>query len=117
MTLRLLPAALALALLSVPAFAEDTLTMPGEAGNLLDRNGDEIITPDEMDAFVVAVFPALDANGDGKVDKSEATVVFTEVQFTQIDANGDGVITVEELTEQVHADFKTADQDGDGVLK
>lgn len=116
MTLRFLPAAAALSLLVLPAFAEDA-TLPGEAGNLLDRNGDEIITVDEMDAFAVAVFPALDANGDGKVDKTEALVVFTEEQFTAIDADGDGVIVVEELTEQVRADFKTADQDGDGVLK
>lgn len=117
MILRILTATLALSLLAIPAFAEDAPTVPGEAANLVDRNGDEVITVDEMDAFVVAVYPALDANGDGKVDKTEALVVFSEEQFTAIDTNGDGVISVEELTEQVRSDFKTADQDGDGVLK
>ncbi len=116
MTLRILPAAIVAAFLALPAVAEEA-SVPGEVGNLLDRNGDEIITVDEMDAFAVAVFPAFDTNGDGKIDKTEALVVLTEAQFTAIDANGDGVITVEELTEQFRTDFKTADQDGDGVLK
>lgn len=112
----ILTAAAVLALTALPAFAEEPAGMPGDAMAIVDADGDGNVTAAEMDAFVVAVFPAMDTNGDGSVDKAEALVALSEDQFAAIDANADGLLSADELAAVVRADFAAADRNGDGVL-
>jgi Ca2+-binding EF-hand superfamily protein len=109
-------AATLLAATALPAFALTADDFPGEAIALIDTDGDGIITGAEIDAFAVAILPAMDANEDGTVTTDELAPILTAEQITTIDTNGDGIISAEELTVVLRADFAAADLDGNGTL-
>lgn len=95
------------------AFAQDLTS-----GHLaaIDANGDGTVDKAEFDAFVAAAFDRLDVNADGYVTIKEGTAVMTPDQFAAINANSDDGVSREEFTAQVLKDFAAADKDGNGVL-
>lgn len=60
----------------------------------------------------VARMMTLDANGDGKLSKSEVTDERLAALFQRADANGDGTVTKEELTAQFTKDAAAIQQGG-----
>ena len=99
---------------------------------LLDRNGDGVITRDEMDAARQAAFERLDANRDGVLDEDEfaarnpdpESIAPPELEsrrkrdprFVQLDRNGDGRISLDEYLADGHDRFQRADRNRDGKL-
>lgn len=67
----------------------------------IDRNGDGVLTEQEVIAFNPAVTPAqfrsADRNGDGRLSVGEA-VAAKVIEFFEMDVNRDGVVSFEELT-------------------
>jgi hypothetical protein len=116
MTRPLTSMALLAAMLASPALALTADDFPGEAIGLIDTDGNGVITAAEIDAFAVFILPAMDADEDGTVTKTEAVPVLTEEQFAAADTNGDGILSLEELTVVFRADFAAADSDGSGTL-
>jgi hypothetical protein len=55
----------------------------------------------EAEAKARRLLKELDADGDGKVLRSEVTEQFARFAFRRYDRDGDGVLTLEELTEAV----------------
>ena len=60
-------------------------------------------------------FNAIDANGDGAIQKSELEAAVAE-RFAKRDTNGDGNISAAEVQERVDALFAAVDSNGDGTL-
>lgn len=82
----------------------------------LDRNGDGGISRDEYEQFMRESFQKLDADGNQRLSKAEATKVMTPEQFAAVDKNKDGELTLDEFIEHTMRDFDRHDYDGDGVL-
>lgn len=82
----------------------------------LDRNGDGGISRDEYEQFMRESFQKLDADGNKRLSKAEATKVMTPEQFAAVDKNNDGEVTLDEFIEHTMRDFDRHDYDGDGVL-
>jgi Ca2+-binding EF-hand superfamily protein len=61
----------------------------------LDRNGDNRISRDELNASRRPTFQSLDVNGDGRISLGEWQ--WSHRSFDQMDTNGDGVITRDEF--------------------
>lgn len=112
-----LAATLALALFAAPVLAQAPEGIPEGALAIVDTNGDGVIDAAEIDAFAATILAAMDANEDGKVEKSEALVVLSEEQVAKVDVDADGVITLEELQPVIRADFAAADIDGNGKIE
>lgn len=108
-----LTAALVLLPVAGPLAAQE---LPGEALAIIDTSGDGILARDEIDAFVVAIAAAMDANEDGSIDAAEAAAALSAEQIAAVDSNGDGILSPEELAVVVRADFAAADTDGNGLI-
>jgi hypothetical protein len=89
---------------------DEASVLPGmtvEHFNFLDRDGDGVISQDELPLGPPPgqmgprrpPFEELDTNGDGVLSYEEASVLprMTEEHFAQLDANGDGVLSLDEL--------------------
>ena len=69
------------------------LMIAGAVAALLPIAGAMAQTPAEEPAQRGATFESLDANGDGKISKSEAAAnADVSAQFSRYDVNGDGFI-------------------------
>lgn len=110
---RVLICSLAGALLGTAAVAQ---TMPGSALNYIDSNADSNVTVEEFVAGIDRLFVPLDANGNGRIEWSEAEVTVTRDVFDAADTNANGSLSKGEFDAQLRKDFQTADRDGDGVL-
>ncbi|PZR00849.1 MAG: hypothetical protein DI533_10095 [Cereibacter sphaeroides] len=115
-TLKTLAIVSGLAFLSLPAVAQTADEFPGEQAAALDRDGDGKISIEEIDVFAETIYPGMDRNQDGKVDKSDLEGALTEEQFVAIDTDKDGNLSLEELRATMHADFAAADLDQSGQL-
>ncbi len=82
----------------------------------IDANGDGVVDRTELDTFIAESFAKLDTNKDGYLTVGEATVTMTPEQFAAINANKDGGVSREEFAAQIQKDFAAADKDGNGVL-
>jgi len=92
----------------------------------LDTNRDHSGSPAEFDAYMKqAVFTRVDANGDGKVTKTEWQQFNPEVsdaRFRKTDLNGDRLITRQEADAAFDREgslkrlFAVIDTDGNGSL-
>ena len=85
---KLLMMAAAMALLSVPAFAQDNTTDAPEKGMGMMGHGEAPRA--EM------MFEKMDADGDGTVTEADF-MAHAKERFAKIDANGDGKLTKEEM--------------------
>jgi len=64
-----------------------------------DRNGDGVISREDIGQAMAGKFKQADANGDGKVSLEEAKAAFpraTEEVFKRLDRNGDGFLSPED---------------------
>lgn len=122
--LTLTAAATALAIIAIPALAQQGGQRPNP-----DSNGDGVVTRAEVDADVAKRFARLDVNKDGKVDKAdrEAAKAAREAaraargregrsRLMRADADGDGAITLTEMRAAAGRMFDRADADKDGKL-
>lgn len=85
----------------------------------IDRNGDGVITGDELDAARRAAFKRLDTSRDGRLTAAEILIVRgrgSEKRFLQMDTNRDGTVTLAEFLAAGRALLKRADRNGDGRL-
>jgi Ca2+-binding EF-hand superfamily protein len=99
----------------------------------MDSNGDGKLSPAEHAAGARAMFVAMDANHDGRVnaaemdaaqlrsggrmEKGDAAVQMSSAEKIKvIDGNGDGVLTAEEHAAGARGMFETMDTDHDGSL-
>lgn len=82
----------------------------------LDANGNGAVDRAEFETFMQVTFTKLDANGDGVLTVKEASEVIPADAFAAADANGDGKLSGSEFTAVVTDDFRKADLDGDGKL-
>lgn len=119
------PSLLALAfLLCAPALAHAQAVF-----DMIDTDGNGTISREEMDAYRLANFLALDRNKDGVVDRAELLVgpgngrkgytpEQTQAVLAAYDHDGDTTITTEEVTEAIERlnVFSGLDTNGDGVL-
>lgn len=101
---------------TVPLAAKAEEDFPPETIGLLDDNGDDAISPNEIDGFIPRIHAAMDTNEDGRLDASEAAVALTPEQIAAVDTNGDGVLSRDELGTVIRADFAAADRDGNGLI-
>ncbi|TPE47945.1 EF-hand domain-containing protein [Amaricoccus solimangrovi] len=106
-------ATIALALGALPALAQG---IPAQGLAAVDKNGDGVVTRDEMIATMDAAFVQLDTDRDGYLSAAEAEVTITSEQFAAADTNGDGRVSKEEFITVIVADFNDSDKNGDGVL-
>jgi Ca2+-binding EF-hand superfamily protein len=114
MTRHLLAAA-ALAGLALPGLAA-AQTIPGEQLTAVDANSDAQVSLEEWTSIMNQAFGALDVNGDGFIEWSEAEVTMNADHFRGADEDGNNAIDENEFMAQVAEDFAAADKDGDGVL-
>jgi len=91
-------------------------TMPGASLSLVDGNGDNVVTIEEYVAGVGKLFGPLDANGNGRIEWSEAEVTMTRGVFDGADTNGNGAISRSEFDAELRKEFEFADKNGDGSL-
>ncbi len=107
---------------------------PGHGGAMLekvDANQDGNITKDELSAHRAERFLSADTNGDNLVSPEEFEAFSLAERerkqaerqakrFERLDANGDGLITAEEhdaaAAERMERMFDRVDADGDGVV-
>ena len=103
-------------LLAGPALAQDAPALHEGHLNTLDAEQSGSVSQAEYQSFMQDAFATLDANGDGVLVESEASVVLSPEQFGQTDANRDGRVTRQEFMNQVMGDFAAGDRDRDGQL-
>ncbi|KFI28507.1 calcium sensor EFh [Haematobacter missouriensis] len=84
---------------------------------LMDANGDGVVTRAEMQAYAERAFTQLDTNGNGRLEPSETSQVLSASQFQIMDKNRNGWLSKKEFIDQIMADFASADKNGDGVLR
>jgi len=97
----------------------------------LDKNGDGVLTEDEVPEKLADKLAAADANGDGQVTKEELQQArpgrgggpggpggppSIDQVFERFDLNRDGKLTKDELPEPVAERIMKADADGDGAV-
>lgn len=96
----------------------------------IDRNADNVISPDEADAYRERLFKELDQNSDGQVEFEEYVQVkqlrsvtappYSTVEvpdeYREMDANGDTILTIDEVKAVGVARFTALDKNGDGVI-
>ena len=97
----------------------------------LDRNGDGVLTKDELPERLQERLERLDQNQDGKLTRDELRRVgfqrrgdrrrpvggpLLDRAFNRFDRNNDGFLTPDELPERARERFMRADQDGDGKV-
>jgi len=92
-----------------------------------DKNGDGVLTQDEVPEKLAMRIAAADANGDGKITKEELEQARAAHEgagggkpidkiFERLDVNKDGKLTKEELPERLADKLMKADADGDGAV-
>ncbi|MDK3072007.1 hypothetical protein QO034_02695 [Sedimentitalea sp. JM2-8] len=108
--------ALVSAVLAATGTALTAGSMPGSSLGLVDGNADNVVTIEEYVTGVGQLFGPLDANGNGRIEWSEAEVTMTRGVFDGADTNGDGVISRSEFDAELRKEFRFADKDGDGIL-
>lgn len=84
---------------------------------ILDLDGDGIVSKSEYAAFMNKAFSALDKNSDGILQPDEIPQSLTAQQVIEMDINGDGNISRSEFDAQVMKDFESADRTGNGLLQ
>lgn len=98
-----------------------------------DRNGDGVLSSDEISDRLASMMQGADTNGDGALDRAEVTAAMQNArgrygrrrgfdpqqmtqQLMQGDRNGDGVLTPDEVPPNAMGMLRGADQNGDGAL-
>ena len=94
---------------------------PGERFEMMDANGDGIITADELEARQNKLLAEADANGDGGLSHDELRAHRKAKREERRaknnpDTNGDGVVDRVEFQEAADKRFDRMDKNGDGVL-
>jgi len=96
----------------------------------IDRNADNMISPDEVDAYRARLFDIYDMNGDGRIAYEEyveaeslrpvTAPANSEVpvpgEYREMDSNGDTMVTLEEAKAAGQMRLKALDKDGDGMV-
>lgn len=108
--------ALGALVLMVSATALSAQAITSDHLGALDANGDGAVDRTEFESFMQETFTKLDANGDGVLTVKEASAVIPADAFAAADANGDGKLSGSEFAAAVTEDFRKADLDGDGKL-
>ena len=110
-----------------------TRLTPEEFIKRFDKNGDGVLTRDELPPRLAAVFARIDANKDGKLDKKEVAVLIRVLRQRQeqgqgpgeqavkrlldrLDTNKDGKISKAEAKGPVAKNFERLDTNKDGYL-
>ena len=83
----------------------------------MDANGDGAVDRAEFDAYVTTTFTTMDANGDGYVTEAESATLMPGDLYASANTNGDDGISLQEFQAQGEKDWSAADKDGDNVLK
>jgi len=86
-----------------------------------DSNHDGVLTKDELEAGLKALFAKADTNGDGALSSSEVRPINDKLLNVQggspiIDWNADGKIDMTEFASQWRTKFERSDVNGDGTL-
>lgn len=88
-----------------------------------DRNGDGVITQDEVDARRAEHFAKADVNGDGDLSVAEMQLMREQRRLKRLerrrdrlDADGDGKVTADEFAAARAGFLEHMDTDGDGAL-
>jgi hypothetical protein len=91
----------------------------------MDGNKDGVLTRDELNAEVTAVFKGYDRNQDSKLARDEyeggsqvrsAMGGFVKQHASEVDADHDAIITLAEVQATARRMFEKADTNGDGKL-
>lgn len=100
---------------SLPALAEQ---IPLNEGHLeaLDTDGDGAVSKSEYDVFADFAFEKMDRNGDSMLAPDEVDDHLVGDAFDILDDDGNGAVSEDEFLLQMNEDFATADKDGDGIL-
>ena len=90
---------------------------------IVDANGDDKITQEEVDKAIADRMAKYDANKDGKLSLGEFDGLWNEIMqparvraFQHLDPNGDAQIAKSELDDRFGKMVKRLDRDGDGAL-
>jgi len=83
----------------------------------MDANGDGAVDRAEFDAYVQASFTTMDANGDGYITEAESAAYMPADLYASANTNGDDGISLQEYQAQGDKDWAGADGDGDGILR
>jgi hypothetical protein len=83
----------------------------------IDANGDGAVDRAEFDAYVASSFAAMDANDDGYITEAESAAYMPADLYASANSNGDDGISLQEYQAQGERDWTTADKDGDGILR
>jgi Ca2+-binding EF-hand superfamily protein len=111
---------------------------PEEFLKRFDKNGDGVLTRDELPPRLAQAFDQADRNGDGKLDKQEVAALLQMLRqrfgvnrpgapadpverrvnqiLAQMDANMDGKISKEEAQGAIAANFDRIDTNKDGFI-
>ncbi|HEY6728904.1 MAG TPA: hypothetical protein VI197_33065 [Polyangiaceae bacterium] len=114
-------AALSLAL-AAPATVLADGARNGKAGGPhahADKNGDGVITQNEVPAQRWERLKGADSNKDGKITKDEMAAFFKahkDARFKNADKNGDGALTQNEVPAQRWERLKSADSNKDSKV-
>lgn len=110
-------AAIAFACLAAPAWAQGR---GGDMLAAMDANGDGAVTRAEAQAARDTMFTRMDADGDGFISQAERAAMREETarrrQRGNADANGDGRVSRSEFMGQPFRGFDMADANNDGVV-
>jgi Ca2+-binding EF-hand superfamily protein len=94
----------------------------GEHGKGLlkfDRDGNGVVSRDEMRAGILEHFDKVDTNKDGRITLDEVQAAGKEHaqhRFAKHDKNGDGKLSRDEVSHMPDAMFARLDKNGDGFL-
>ncbi|MCL6282349.1 hypothetical protein M3P21_02310 [Ruegeria sp. 2012CJ41-6] len=90
--------------------------MEGASLDLIDKDGDGAVSPSEYRDFSNFAFEQMDTNKNGSLSAAELGAAGAGEHMSSTDANGDGKVTKSEMSDQMTKDFTAADKDGDGHL-
>jgi hypothetical protein len=107
-------AALAAALVSAPALAQDSARIEA-AFQSADRNNDGVVNVDEYVGHYVRAFDGVDADDDAMLSPSDVPQV-DPARFDAADSDGDGMVDLGEAIGERMEVFFDVDANRDGVL-
>lgn len=102
--------------MAAPAAAQVKTDTPPERFDAADTNDDGKVDRSEYDGFVQELVLLQDADGDGKLVRSEVASAPDPSKFDKVDANGDDSLTIAEIDAYTDSDFAVLDSNGDGVI-